>query len=271
MSDLVVNGRIKGFAWVAGRNAGYRAGRVVRRQAVRHITAGACGGDRSVIQRGYATLYIPRDPNACPPGATQYAELDAVTFGACEWNPVSIHIEAEARTMDTTFTEYQIDRCGLAVAACIELGIADRDNRLAGAPRFGLGTLILGFVDHQDLVHMSCDMHSDGWNQWPAIRKAADKYLDGTVPDDGGDSQMFRITIDQKTFYTCVPGAFIRKATLHDTANVKTVAVVSQAQYDAIRAMCVPGFGLASGGGGGITKAELDAALAPFQTLLPGQ
>lgn len=254
--SLVVNGYVKGFAKVPGRNAGYRAGRIIRRQAVRHITAGACGGDRSVIARGYATFYIPRDPGACPPGATQYAELDAVTYGACEWNSVSVHVEVEALTMDTTFTAYQIDRCGLAVAACIESGIADKDWRLAGGARYSLGTVILGFVDHQDLQHRACDMHSDGWNQWPAIRKAADKYLGGAVPDESGDSAMYRITIDSHTFYTCVPGAFIRKSTLADTENIKTVAVVSQTQFDAIEAICVPGFGLPAGGPGGGLPAD---------------
>lgn len=181
--SLVVDGYVKGFAREPGKNAGYRAGRVVRRQCVRHITAGSCVNDRAVlISGGLSAGYVPRDPS-CGPGAAQFAELDAVVFSCCEWNHVTFGaLEVEAIDMGTPFTDYQIDKCGLWVAACIEQGIADRDNRVPGLGRFPLGTDIEGFVDHQDLQQRACDQHSDGWNQWPEIRAAADKYLGGGGP-----------------------------------------------------------------------------------------
>lgn len=281
MGTLVApDGYIRGFAKTPGRNAGYRAGRIVRRQCTCHITAGRCAGDRSVIARGYATLYIPQDPAACPPGASQYAELDAVTFGACEWNKVSVHVEVEALNMGVRFSAYAIDRCGLAVAACIEFGIADRRYVAPGRDRFALGTVLLGFVDHQDLQHKACEMHSDGWaggpagDQWPAIRAAAAKYLGGVPPvREEIDVWTFVVKDGARRGQKFVVGESGKRRISDNEEDLHTYAGVRQLQLADAQVDMVPD-APAGGPGGGPSLEQIagivDAKLAPFRSLLPG-
>lgn len=182
---LVVAGRIEGFAWEPGKNAGYVYGRNRFRNGRRHYTAGACGGDRSVGLRGYFGAYVPKVPT-CGPGATQFAELDAICFDACEWNPTGTGLEVERRTDAESFTDYQVDKAGLWVAACIEAGIPDRSLRPPEGQRFTIGTDLRGFVDHRHLQQKACDPHYDGWSdrEIGAVHDAAMRHLGQTAPDE---------------------------------------------------------------------------------------
>ena len=182
-SALVTDGWINGFAREPGRNVDYRAGRCLMQGGTRHQTVGRCAGDRSVGLRGIFQAYVPRSKD-CSPGWTQFAQLDAVCFHNCEWNDELTGCEVEWLTGET-FTDYQIDGCGLWVAALISVGITDADRSKPGLARFPIGTNIDGFVDHGDLEHVACDQHTDGWAaHWPAIHAAALRHLGHKPQED---------------------------------------------------------------------------------------
>lgn len=272
-SALVKDGWIIGFAREPGRNADYRAGRSLRWGACCHQTAGRCAGDRSILTN-LGGAYVPRDPG-CGPGATMFSQLDAVAFTQCEWNDELMPCEVEWLP-GQSFTAYQIDRCGLFVAACISVGVPDA--RLDPPVRVLIGTRIGGFIDHRKLQHRACDEHGDGWYaHWPAIRKAADKYLgDGAEP--WREPEMYYIDVKDgplkgKTF--AVDGAGKRPCSDAEADLGQVVGGAKRGAISGVQAATIRDAPTgASLPGTGATKAEVDAsiaaALAPFRSLLPG-
>lgn len=154
---------LDGFAWEPGLAAGYIFGRHYFEACVVHFTAGACGGDRAVGLLGYFPAYIPREAD-CGPGATQFAEMDATTFHACEANTRATGIEFEKRTDDVTLTQYQLDKGRAAFQQLIAAGIA-ATYRDTPDDRIPVGGPLSGFVTHRSLRAIACDEHYDGLPQ----------------------------------------------------------------------------------------------------------
>lgn len=90
-----------------GANAGYNGGRSRMESMVLHYTAGAYGGDYSVGLDGYFNFYCPRDEPA-----VQFAEGDALTWHAGEWNDQGPGIELERRDDSWSYTDHQLDDLG---------------------------------------------------------------------------------------------------------------------------------------------------------------
>lgn len=216
-----------------------------------------------------------------------FAQLDAVCFHNCEWNAALTGCEVEWLPGET-FTDYQIDRCGLWVAALISVGVPNVDLTLPGAARFPVGSRIGGFVDHNDLQHKACDQHTDGWAaHWPAIHAAALRHLGGgTVvpppPLTQGDDDMRVVVNDATNDAVAARDGFVieqlGKASAafgqfpddnprgQLLAKVYGIVRVAQVQFETLKPLAVAPGAPAPG----LTKADLDSALAPFKTLLPG-
>lgn len=158
--SLGAAGRLEGFAWEPGRNAGYRVGTNSMEFCAVHFTAGACGGDRAVGLRGYFPLYIPQDPG-CGPGATQFAEVDSTNWHICEFNPRGPGIEFEKRHDGIALTDYQITKGASAIRQLMRLGIAGTYRDTPG-DRIPVGGAVSGFVSHRSCHARACDEHYDG-------------------------------------------------------------------------------------------------------------
>jgi hypothetical protein len=75
-----------------------------------HYTAGAYGGDYAVGKDGYFNFYCPRDLPA-----VQFAEGDALTWHAGEWNDQGPGIELERRDDSVPYTDHQLAELGRIV------------------------------------------------------------------------------------------------------------------------------------------------------------
>lgn len=96
-----------GIAHDPGTNAGYNAGMPRMDTLVLHYTAGAYGGDYDVGKRGYFNFYCPRDMPA-----VQFAEGNALTWHAGEWNDAGPGIEMERRDDSYAYTDHQLHDLG---------------------------------------------------------------------------------------------------------------------------------------------------------------
>lgn len=147
-----------------GKNAGYRRGHTKNQCAVLHFTVGL--GDETgnyIRDNGLAAFYIRKDGRVF-----QYAEADAITAHACEWNDEGFGIEFERRSWDDPLTAAQIASGGKVIL----WGNATFHYPLLfhGGARLPIGSPFRGFVNHGSLTHHACDQHSDGvtheeWNR----------------------------------------------------------------------------------------------------------
>lgn len=179
-----MSGWLDGLAHEHGANWNYQHGRNRMEACVAHRTYGACGGDRAVMLRGYFNLYVPKS-QACAPGATQAAPVDALCFGACEWNSRVTHIEVEGRN-EEPFTDYQVDVLGrLVVPQLVAAGIAFAYTH--GPPRLEVGAPVSGFVAHDHLHEHKCDEHGDAWTDadWARVAAVAGPII--SPPTPGGN------------------------------------------------------------------------------------
>lgn len=149
-----------------GRNAGYSSGRTALRAVVCHYTVGKNSDPIGVD--GYFTWLVRRNGEI-----VQYAEADAVTWHAGEWNSEGPGIEIEHYPPDEAdvFTPAARDACGALVRWLRDEwgfpGIYHDGNRLAAGDWHG-------FISHRSL--QQSEQHSD---YWPAEDFAA---MVGTTP-----------------------------------------------------------------------------------------
>lgn len=183
MPDLWLPGAIQR----PGLNAGYRVGRSQMRLGVCHFTVGT--DSTPIGDRGYFNILFPK---VGPP--IQFAETDAVTWHAAEYNPYGPGAEWERLPTGEyvrpglqraePLTADQIVWGGRWVDHCAEWGIP---KVLYDGPRFEV--LNLGFsgqVNHGDLS----DQRSDGLTpeEWALIV--------GGSPASLEDDVIYRLTAD---------------------------------------------------------------------------
>ena len=151
-----------GAVWDPGRNAGYMAGRTRMDVAVAHFTVGV--HSEAIGRRGFFTWLIGRDGLV-----TQFAEADALTWHAGEWNVYGPGIEVEYYSEvdgDTVFTDAALGATsGLIHWLNAEWGIPltyyDGPRQSPSDQR--------GFMSHRSLVQT--EQHYDYWPQsdWDAM------------------------------------------------------------------------------------------------------
>lgn len=160
------DGWIDGLVHLPGRNAGYRAGRITLRSAVRHETVGR--NSRQIGLNGYFPFLLPKeDP------AEQYGEWDSTHWHACEWNAWSFGLELE-RFPGEPMTANQVWWAAYIILAIQEhtgqaLTLDWIDEPIA-SPTSGPA----GYLNHGALLIRACDPHSDGWtfDEWQQILTA---------------------------------------------------------------------------------------------------
>lgn len=151
--------QLEGFAREPGTNDNYNSGSNYWEACIIHITAGACGGDRSILLRGYANAYVPLEED-CGPGATQFAGMGMITWSCCEWNVRVTAIEFEKRDVGVRLSQYALDKGRQAIQQLIAAGIAPT-YRNTPDDRIPVGGPISGFVSHASLHEIQCDEHND--------------------------------------------------------------------------------------------------------------
>lgn len=234
-----------GAYWDPGVNAGYHGGHNRMELAVAHYTVGR---DSSGIGRqGYFTWLVARDGMI-----RQFAEADAVTWHACEWNPRGPGIEVEylPGMDDVMFTDAARTACS---------GLVHWLNTDWGIPltyydglRLAVGTPYSGFISHRALHEVQCDEHYDSWPQadWDLmIQGAVDVGLDLTKPED--------LTVWREAYYN-------QEGAWPTTENGQPVTIdyhkpVIMAKLDQILAGLAAGTG---GGGTGFTEAQIKQWIA---------
>jgi hypothetical protein len=162
--------RFPGAVWRPGVNAGYRAGRSTMFTAVCHYTVGR--DSRPIGDRGYFNFLVSRDGTV-----TQFAEADAVTWHAGNWNGRGPGIEVEylPGVDDEVFTDAARDACGELVrwlGSTIPLDYYD-------AARINTWH---GFIAHGSLIQ-SGDSHTDSWprSDWDQMVGTAPPVKDDTM------------------------------------------------------------------------------------------
>lgn len=156
--------------WQPGKNAGYRKGRVKRQCAVLHFTVGIGDGTGDYIKRnGLAAFYIRKDGRVF-----QYAEADAITSHACEWNDEGPGLEFERENWSVSLPAAQI-RAGGKLIRWLHATHGYPLLHHSGA-RLAIGSGFRGFVNHGSLVHKACDQHTDGvtHGEWDAMIRQGD-------------------------------------------------------------------------------------------------
>lgn len=158
MSEPIYPGAI----WDPGLNAGYRAGRTRMDVAVCHFTVGV--NSAPIGRRGYFTWLVGRDGTV-----TQFAEADALTWHAGEWNIYGPGIEVEyysAVDGDQIFTDAARDATGALVRWLnsewgIPLDYYDGPRQSTSDQH--------GFMSHRSLVQT--EQHYDFWPpaDWDAM------------------------------------------------------------------------------------------------------
>ena len=137
-----------------GRNAHYANGRNRMVTAVAHFTVGS--DSRGVGRDGYFHFLVHRDASR-ENGCTQYAEIDALTWHAGDYNDDGPGIEYERRTTGgynaeglanaEPLTVNQVEWGNRIVAFCAEHGIP---ATLYDGPRYGASGF-RGWANHHDL------------------------------------------------------------------------------------------------------------------------
>ena len=219
--------------WDAGVNAGYRAGRSRMRACVCHYTVGV--DSTPIGQRGFFHFLIGRDG-----GVTQFAELDAVTWHAGEWNREGPGIEVEylPGRDDEVFTPQARAACGELVAWVAAQGIPavyyDGDRLEVGAWS--------GFISHRSLIQT--EEHFDYWPQadWDAM-------VTKPAPSVEDDMQTL-FTVDGATNYYLDPD--VGMIPLLNATQTFQVFTISQAEFDRMNTRPK---------GEGLTTADVEAAI----------
>ena len=148
---------IPGLRHDPGKNAGYRSGRTSRQLVVQHFTVGR-DSYGLIKNNGLAAFLLPK--SGVP---WQFAEADAVTAHACEWNRAGAGLEFERLSWDEPLTDDQIHWGGVIVR-----WFADNYGIplvLHDGARLPIGDGFRGSVNHGALVHRACDQHTDGITQ----------------------------------------------------------------------------------------------------------
>lgn len=163
-----------GAVWDSGVNAGYRAGRTRMDVAVCHYTVGV--NSAPIGAQGYFHWLIGRDGTV-----TQFAEADALTWHAGEWNVYGPGIEVEyyaPNDGDVIFTDAARSACAgligwLNSEWAIPLDYYDGPRQSTSDQR--------GFMSHRSLVQT--EQHYDYWPQadWDAMTNGG--FLMALTPD----------------------------------------------------------------------------------------
>lgn len=117
----------------------------------------------------------------------QFAEADAVTAHACEWNRLGAGLEFERMNWNEPLTDDQIKWGGHIVR-----WFADNYGIplvLHDGARLPIGSPFRGSVNHGSLVHRACDQHTDGITQDDFAR-----MVGGAGGDDDVKGVLFTIT-----------------------------------------------------------------------------
>jgi len=166
-----------GLAHDPGRNAFYAGGRSRMQSVVLHYTAGAYGGDYSIGKDGYFNFYVPRER-----APVQFAEGDALTWHAGEWNDQGTGIEFERLNDSYAYTDHQYlwggkivrwlhDRYGVPLNFYDTGG--DNAGRRPESQTVGL------HVTHRSLAQ------SGGWHSDYMTRAEWDRMLGAATPPPG--------------------------------------------------------------------------------------
>ena len=162
-----------GAVWRPGANAGYNSGHAAMTTAVAHFTVGR--DSTAIGDRGYFNFLVARDGTII-----QFAEADAITWHAGNWNSRGPGIEVEYLPGfdDAVFTDPQRTACGELVrwlGQWIPLDYYD-------GPRVGSHD---GFIAHGSLLQ-SGDSHTDSWP-----RSDWDQMVAPTPPLKDSDMRLF--------------------------------------------------------------------------------
>lgn len=146
---------IPGAALDPGAHWNYPAGYTAAQVVVWHYTVG--NDSRALIRdQGLAPVLIRDDV------IWEYAPLDAVCYTQCEWNRVAIGYEVES--IDGSISPSEIALLGYATTfALLTFGIP---QTFYDGPRLPIGSGYRGVTNHRNLVHVACDQHSDGFDEW---------------------------------------------------------------------------------------------------------
>ena len=257
--SLGVAGRVAGYTWRPGANAGYRVGTNRLEANIAHFTAGAYGGDSAVGLRGYFNAYAPRAGHE----PEQYAEIDATTWHACEWNARCTSLEVEKRTDVERMADQQVAACGLWVRRCAELGIPATYYDVPRSLQPG-GPLPAGHISHRSLNASACDDHTDYWtaDEWQRILAAANPTIEKEggmaviVGKNGATAEAWltegAVALHRFTGATNAFGVPLTAVAYADALGVPAVGV-TDAELAAAKARAVPG---SSGGGGLVLPAD---------------
>lgn len=208
---------IPGAIYDPGAHWNYQAGSFWPLMLVWHYTVGR--DSRALIRdRGLACALIWDDV------IWQYAPLDAVCFTQCEWNRRSVAYEVES--LDGSITDGQIALLGYATTyALLTYGIpAD----FYDGPRLPIGYDFRGVTNHRDLIHVACDMHSDGFDRWvwdaamappPAPKRKRARMISFLVHELFSDS-IWQVNPDTATkVHIKTPEQYVAQVRLRQLAN----------------------------------------------------
>lgn len=218
-----------------GLNTNYRRGRTTNQMDVSHETVGR--DSRALIRdRGLAAFLFPKRGKPF-----QFCPDNAVTSHACEFNFLGAGFEVE-RFPGEPMTADQTYWVGRVLRWRHETRGIPLNHWPKSRGRLPIGTGFRGTADHGGLVHRACDQHTDGW---PGDEYQRALAAGGDMPLDSAD--------------------ILKVAGAVQTA----VNQLLDPRLDAIDKVLAEL--KAKPPGTGITKAELDAALKPFRSLLPGE
>lgn len=143
-----------------GVNAGYQAGRTLTQLVVRHYTVGT--DSRPIGMAGYFNFLISRDGTV-----TQFAEVDALTWHAGEWNGYGPGIEVEYLDEPDVFTPEAL-AAAQALYRWLEAEWGIEPGQYLG-PRIPTTAGFAGWIDHASLIQT--EEHYDFWPQpaWDVI------------------------------------------------------------------------------------------------------
>lgn len=150
------DGWIPGLIHLPGRQAGYASGRIQARLCVSHETVGA--NSTGIGMDGYFNFLYPKVGPA-----EQYAEWDAVSWHACNWNPYAHGHELE-RFQGEPMTEDQMHWIAYTFAWIEALSGQPIGDSLYDGPRLAVGDFSHPWACHRAIDCAACGNHSDFWS-----------------------------------------------------------------------------------------------------------
>lgn len=144
-----------GAVWRPGVNAGYASGRAAMTAVVCHYTVGKQSDP--IGARGYFNFLVRRNGEI-----VQFAEADAVTWHAGNWNTRGPGIEVEYLDEPDIFTPEAHQATAGLVEWLISLGVPDQ---FYDGPRIADHH---GFITHRSLIQTG-DAHHDYWPDLPRL------------------------------------------------------------------------------------------------------